>query len=144
MRAADIGTHRVVQLNESSSPEEAACTMRHHDVGCVVVTRNTLLGVVPSGIVTDRDLATRFLPAENDEDRPSLHDIESMPLATCHPDATIDELVDIMLGSHVRRLPIVDEEGTLLGIVTLDDVIAALAELLHRVSRAGVGGKVID
>lgn len=144
MRAADIGTHRVIQLNESSSPEEAACTMRHHDVGCVVVTKNTLLGVVPSGIVTDRDLATRFLSAENDEDKSSLHDIESIPLATCRPDATLDELVDIMLGSHVRRLPIVDEEGRLVGIVTLDDVVAALAELLHRVSRAAAGAKVID
>jgi CBS domain-containing protein len=144
MRAADIGTTRVVQLNESSSPEEAACTMRHHDVGCIVVTRNTVVGALPSGIVTDRDLALRFRSHENGEEKPSLHDIESLPLATCRPDATIDELVDIMLGSHVRRLPIVDEEGMLIGIVTLDDVVTALAELLHRVSGAVNGTKAID
>lgn len=144
MRAADIGTTRVVQLNESSTAEEAACTMRHHDVGCVVVTKNTVLGALPSGIVTDRDLALRLRSCENDKEKPSLHELESLPLATCRPDATIDELVDIMQGSHVRRLPIVDEEGMLIGIVTLDDVITALAELLHRVSGAANAAKAID
>ena len=143
MRAADIGTQRVVQLNESSSAKEAASTMRRHDVGCVVVTKNTVIGTLPSGIVTDRDLAIRFLSSENGEDK-SLRDIESLPLAICRPDATLDELVDIMLGSHVRRLPIVDEDGMLIGIVSLDDVVAALAQLLHRVSRALTDARAID
>lgn len=144
MRAADIGTTRVVQLNEAASVKEAAATMRQHDVGSIVLTKNTLLGVLPGGIVTDRDLAVRFLSGENGEDPSQLHDVESTPLATCHPDATIDELVDIMSGSHIRRLPIVDEEGRLIGIVTLDDVVAALAELLHRVGRAMIGDKALE
>lgn len=142
MRAADIGTRRVIQLNESSSVKDTACTMRQHDVGCVVVTKNTLLGALPVGIVTDRDLAIRFLSSEDGEDA-CLHDIESIPLATCRPDATIDEVIDIMLGSHVRRLPIVDEEDQLIGIVCLDDVMAALAELMHRTSRALTGEREI-
>jgi len=143
MRAADIGTRRVIQLNETSSIRQAARTMRQHDVGCVVVTKNTLLGVLPSGIVTNRDLAVRILAGENDEDRP-LGEIESAPLAVCRPDATIDELIDIMLGSHVRRLPIVDEDGRLVGIVCLDDVMAALAELMLRVSRAAIGERELN
>lgn len=142
MRAADIGTTRVIHLNESASPAEAAHTMQQHDVGCVVVMRNTLLGTLPTGIVTDRDLAIRFLLNGDGEDK-SLRDIESIPLAVCRPDSTIDELIDVMLGSHVRRLPIVDEEDRLIGIVSLDDVLGALAELMHRVSTALTGEKVI-
>lgn len=142
MRAADIGTNRVIQLDESCSIKAAAYTMRQHDVGCVVVTKNTLLGVMPVGIVTDRDLAIRFLPNEDGEEQ-CLHDIESMPLATCSPDATVDEVIDIMQGSHVRRLPIVDEDGQLIGIVSLDDVTAALAELMHRAARASTEDREI-
>lgn len=143
MRAADIGTRRVIQLNETASIRQAACTMRQHDVGCVVATKNTLLGVLPSGILTDRDLAVRILAGEKDEDQP-LGGVESAPLAVCRPDATIDELIDIMLGSHVRRLPIVDDDGRLIGIVCLDDVMAALAELMLRVSRAAIGERELD
>ena len=63
---------------------------------------------------------------------------------TCRADATIDELIDMMLGSNVRRVPIVDEDGQLSGIVCLDDVVAALAELMQRASRALTGERAFD
>lgn len=150
MRATDIGTSRVIQLNELSGVHEAAYTMRQHDVGCVVLVRNTIAGVVPCGIVTDRDLTLRLLGQSTDatvdeNGQPkTLREIQSRPLVTCRADATIDELVSIMLGSHVRRVPIVDEEGHLSGIVCLDDVMAAMAELMHRVSQALTGERAID
>lgn len=143
MRAAEIGTSRVIQLNESSSVTEAAHTMRQHDVGCIVTVKNTLAGVMPSGIVTDRDLAIHFL-ADGSVEEKFLRDIQSPSLVTCRADATIDELVAIMLGSHVRRVPIVDDEGHIIGIVCLDDVMVALAELLQRASRALTGERTID
>lgn len=143
MRAADIGTSRVIQLNESSTVNEAARSMHQHDVGCVVAMRNTLTGMLPSGMVTDRDLTTRFLAKDMGEAK-TLRDIQSLPLVTCRADATIDELVGMMLGSHVRRVPIVDEDGQLIGIVCLDDVIAALAELMRRASRALIGERTFE
>jgi len=147
MRAADIGTSRVIQLNELSTINEAARTMRQHDVGCVVAMKNTPAGTRPTGIVTDRDLAIRFLAegsGENGCDEKALRDIQSLPLVTCRADATIDELIDMMLGSNIRRMPIVDEDGQLSGIVCLDDVMAALAELMQRASRALIGERALD
>lgn len=147
MRAADIGTSRVIQLNESSTINEAARTMRQHDVGCVVAMKNTPAGARPSGIVTDRDLTIRILAEGSSAgggDEKALRDIQSLPLVTCHADATIDELVGMMLGSNVRRVPIVDEDGQLSGIVCLDDVMAALAELIQRASRALIGERAFD
>lgn len=143
MRAADIGTSRVIQLNESSTISEAARTMHQHDVGCVVAMKNTLMGMLPCGMVTDRDLATRFLARDMGGEK-TLRDIQSLPLVTCCANATIDELVNVMLGSHVRRVPIVDEEGQLIGLVCLDDVIAALAGLMQRASRALSGERAFD
>lgn len=143
MRAIDIGTGRVIHLNQSTSVAEAARTMHDHDVGCVVVMRNAPDGMVPCGIVTDRDLVTRAMVDAGGEVK-TLADIQSLPLVTCGPDATIDELVAIMLGSHVRRVPIVDDEGELIGIVCLDDVIAALAELMQRISNALTGERLFD
>jgi CBS domain-containing protein len=133
MRAIDIGTSRVIQLNESCPVAEAVQAMHQHDVGSVVVVKNTLEGVLPSGIVTDRDLVVRFL-SNGQTEATLLRDISSYPLVTCWTDATIDELIAIMLGSHVRRLPIVDNGGHLVGIVSLDDITAALAELMQRVA----------
>ncbi|WP_168171183.1 CBS domain-containing protein [Rhodanobacter sp. B04] len=143
MRAADIGTSRVVQLNESSTICEAARTMRQHDVGCVVTMKNTLAGMLPSGVVTDRDLTIRFLANDIGQEK-TLRDIQSTPLVTCHADTTIDEIIGMMLGSDVRRMPIVDDQDQLIGIVSLDDVMAALAELMQRVSCALTGSRELD
>lgn len=147
MRAVDIGTPRVIQLNESSTINEAARTMRQHDAGCVVAMKNTPAGIRPSGIVTARDLTIRFLAEGSGGDAgdgTALRDIQSLQLLTCRADATIDELVALMPGSNVRRVPIVDEDGQLSGIVCLDDVVAALAELMRRASRALIGERTFD
>jgi CBS domain-containing protein len=143
MRAIDIGTTRVIQLNAIATVKEAARVMHQHDVGCVVVVKNTLEGVRPCGIVTDRDLAVRFLAGSDDEEK-TLHDIESLPLVTCQADATVDELISMMLGSGVRRIPIVDVEEALIGIVCMDDVMSALAELMQRASRTLTGNRALD
>jgi CBS domain-containing protein len=134
-RVADIGTSRIIQLNESSTVNEAARTMHQHDVGCVVVMKNTL----PCGMATGRDLTIRFMAKDMDEEK-SLRDIQSQPLVTCRVDATIDELVAAMPGSLVRCMPIVDADGQLRGNVCLDAVITALAGLLRHASRA-LGGE---
>jgi hypothetical protein len=65
-------------------------------------------------------------------------------LATCRADAKFDELVDTMLGRHGRRVPIVDEKVQLIGIVCMDDVIAALVELMQRASQALTGERTFD
>jgi CBS domain-containing protein len=139
MRAIDIGTTRVVQLPESASTREAARTMLKHDVGCVVVVSSDLNAA--GGIVTDRDLTLRLVEGGGEI---SLHDVASVPLIHCRPEATIDELVATRHGAHVRRLPIVDERGTLMGIVSVDDVIAVLSELMQRVANTLTSTRSIE
>jgi CBS domain-containing protein len=59
----------------------------------------------------------------------------SAPLRCCQPSATLDEIVDTMQQRGIRRLPLVDPSGALVGIVSTDDVLVALAALADRVNQ---------
>lgn len=144
MRASDIGTARVIQAPATLSLRDAACLMRRQQVGCLVVVREDGTVPVPVGIVTDRDLVTEAIAARRDLDTTTLGDVMSAPLATCRADATLAEVVGILRGSGVRRLPLVDGEDTLVGVVSADDVLVAITELLGRLSEAMMVEPLLD
>nr|WP_279236735.1 CBS domain-containing protein [Dyella sp. RRB7] len=58
----------------------------------------------------------------------------SQPVVVCRHDATLAQLIAIMHGSGVRRLPVIDEEGLLAGIVTADDALVAVTALLQQLT----------
>ena len=135
MRAIDIGIRRVIQTDASTTVAEAAGVMRRHQTGCLVVTREEEGRHLPAGIVTDRDLVTRGIGMHFDPATTALECLMSTPLLSCTPEATIDELVELMRAASVRRLPLIDASGTLVGIVGTDDVLVALATLADRVNQ---------
>lgn len=135
MRAFEIGTSPVIQAAESMTIAEAACAMGKHQAGCLVVTRQNEAGrPVPLGIVTDRDLVIRALARKLDPAVTAVRCVMSAPLLCCRKDATIDEIVSAMRGRGVRRLPVLDDADTLVGIVSTDDVLVALATLAGQVN----------
>lgn len=135
MRAVDIGTRRVIQADAAMTATEAAGIMRRHQAGCLVVTREENGRTLPVGIVTDRDFVTRGMAAHIDPATTPLECLMSAPLLCCRPEAAIDEIVDTMQERGVRRLPLVDATGALVGIVSTDDVLVALAALADRVNQ---------
>lgn len=135
MRAIDIGTRRVIQADASMTMAEAAGIMRRHQAGCLVVTRDERGRAFPVGIVTDRDMVTRGIAAHIDPATTPLECMMSAPLLRCHPEASIDEIVETLQQHGVRRLPLVDAAGTLVGIVSTDDVLVALAALAERINQ---------
>jgi CBS domain-containing protein len=87
----------------------------------------------PVGIVTDRDIAMAV--AEFDD----LTELTAEAVMTPDPvtireDATAVELPETMADGRVRRIPVVDEDGVLTGVATLDDVVATAGEMLHDVA----------
>src|SRR5690242_5733986 len=135
MRAVDIGIRRVIQADASMTVTEAAGIMRRHQAGCLVVTREEKGRTLPVGIVTDRDLVTRSIAAHFDPATTTIECVMSAPLLCCPPGATLDEIVDTMQERGVRRLPLVDLAGALVGIVSTDDVLVALVALADRVNQ---------
>lgn len=144
MRASEIGTARVIHASATLSLREAACLMRRQQVGCLVVVRGDDPLPVPVGIVTDRDLVTEAIAAGRDLDGTTLGQVMSAPLATCRVDATLADVVGILRGTGVRRLPLVDGDGGLVGVVSTDDVLVALTELLGRLSEAMMIEPLLD
>jgi CBS domain-containing protein len=114
----EIMTRELVQLPVSSTVTEAAKRMRESEVGGVIVHKD---GKV-CGIVTDRDIVVRVLGAGRDPNKTSLEAMCSAKLTTVSPEDDVDRLPAIMRENAVRRVPVIDDKGQAVGIVSLGDL----------------------
>ena len=104
---------------EMSSPIiEAARLMKTEDVGSIPVTEGDRL----VGIVTDRDIAIRVVAEGKDVQKVTVGEIASKELVTVDPQQNLDEALRLMAQHQVRRLPVVEEDGRLVGILAQADV----------------------
>jgi len=114
----DVMTPDPACLDASSSVMDAARLMRDNDIGDVIVLENERL----CGIVTDRDIVVRVLSESSDPMDVTVGDICSRELTTIIPTAPIEEAVRLIRQKAIRRLPVVDEDGDVVGIVTIGDL----------------------
>jgi CBS domain-containing protein len=97
---------------------EAAKIMKTEDAGVVPVTENGRL----IGMVTDRDIAIRVVAEGKDPQSTSVREVASTDLVTIDPEEDLDEALRLMAQHKVRRLPVVEEDGRLVGVVAQADV----------------------
>ena len=97
---------------------EAAKIMKAEDAGVVPVTENGRL----IGMVTDRDIAIRVVAEGKDPQSTSVREVASTDLVTIDPEQNLDEALRLMAQHKVRRLPVVEEDGRLVGVVAQADV----------------------
>ena len=134
MRIADLCVPDVVQIAPGASVREAAMTMRSQHVGSLVVTEVANGRPTPVGILTDRDIVLSIV-ATDAEHLPFLtvSDAMSDDILTAFEETSLSDALKLMQERGVRRLPVLDRAGALVGIVTADDVIRFLAEELGQV-----------
>jgi CBS domain-containing protein len=135
MPIGEICNRDVVIVKSSDTIQEAAKLMRQHHVGDVVVVEERGGVRVPVGIVTDRDLVVEILATELDPGVITVGDIMERELVTVKESTGIFEAIQYMRSKAVRRLPIVDESGALLGILSLDDLLELLSEELLGIAK---------
>lgn len=104
--------------------------MREHHAGDIVVTEESGAKVVPIGIVTDRDIVMAIVARELSPEGLSVGDIMTGGLVTAKARDGVFETIQLMRTEGIRRAPIVDDTGALVGIVSLDDLLELLAEEL--------------
>jgi CBS domain-containing protein len=105
-------------VTQGSSVAEAARLMRDEDTGIVpVVEGDRLLGVV-----TDRDIALQIVAEGKDPEATRVEEIASKNLVTIDPGQSLDEALRLMAEHQVRRLPVTEEDGRLVGIVSQADI----------------------
>jgi CBS domain-containing protein len=130
MPIREICNREVVIVQPNSTILEAARLMRQHHVGDVVVVGDRGGVRVPVGIVTDRDLVVEIMAPELDQTAITVGDIMVPELAMVKENTGVFEAIQYMRAKGVRRLPVVDGSGGLVGILTLDDLLELLAEEL--------------
>jgi CBS domain-containing protein len=99
--------------------------MRDRTVGCLVVLNKVRQ---PIGILTDRDVALRIVAAGRDPHDTTVDDVMTREPKTAAENTSIEMAVSQMRAGAFRRLPVVDDAGELVGLVTLDDILMLLCE----------------
>lgn len=119
----------VVTARRDTSVPALARMMRDEELGDIVIAWDD----EPVGIVTDRDIA---LAVAHYDDLSALTaaDIMTEDPVTVHQDVSAVDLPAAMAEGRVRRIPVVDDDGKLVGIATLDDVVATTGEMLKDVA----------
>lgn len=103
--------------------------MAEHNVGSVVVVE----GGIPVGILTDRDLAVRVVATGVDAEKARADDVMTEAVRTLDESTPIEEALRAMKARGVRRLVVTGPEGSLAGVVTLDDVLELLVEEMEAI-----------
>src|ERR687887_2804064 len=105
-------------VDSGSNAMDAARLMRDEDVGLVPIVEGERL----VGTVTDRDIALRVVAEGKTPESTTVGEIASRELVTVDPQQDLDEALRLMARHQVRRLPVVEEDGRLVGVVAQADV----------------------
>ena len=135
MGIGDICNREVVYVNRDVTVNAACKLMRHYHVGSLVVVDDVDAQRVPVGILTDRDVVVEIDAMDLDAKVITAGDIMSSALVTVQENHGVLETIEIMRFKGVRRMPVVNAEGRLVGIVTIDDLLTVLAEELTDIAR---------
>jgi len=125
----DMFAPKLVTASPTETLSSVALRMREHHVGAVVIVK----GQKPVGIVTDRDLAMA-LGAQGVAPEALVEGVMTTPVRTLPDGAGIFAATQCMRDAGVRRLPIVDKEDQLVGIVSLDDLMGLLGRELYNLA----------
>lgn len=129
MPVGKLGPENVVTTSRDSTLSGVSEQFASENVGSVVVTEDD----APVGIITDRDVALA-ISRHDDVDSVSVSEVMTEDPATINENEEAMEISRAIQEHNVRRFPVVDDDGTLTGIVTLDDLIATIGEQLDNIA----------
>lgn len=129
MRAGEYCNREVVVIEQDASITEAAKIMREYHVGDVVIVRSENGKQIPIGILTDRDIALEIVATGADPEALRVGDAMSYELTTVNEDDDLMHVIEIMRDRGIRRVPVVDLDEALVGIITVDDLLDLLSEV---------------
>ena len=114
----DLMTSNPCSIDADKPVTYAAKMMRDEDVGLAPIVEGDRL----VGTLTDRDIAVRVVAEGRDAEQTNVQDVMSTDLVTVDPQQDLDEALRLMARNQVRRLPVVEEGGKLVGVVAQADV----------------------
>jgi CBS domain-containing protein len=133
LNAGDICNRIVVVAEPKTSLLEAAARMREQHVGCLVVVETRGARRAVAGVLTDRDIVTAVGAKGLDPKSLRVEDVIAGEVVTVRESESFADLLATMQRKGLRRLPVTSSDGTLVGLVTLDDVLNIVAEQMRTV-----------
>jgi len=122
MHIAELMTQDMVSCTPTCTAQAAADMMRQHDIGVLPVIFN-LFSRKLLGVVTDRDLCLTVLCSGRDPAHTTVQECMTAHPVTCSPEDETQVAIHLMQRNQVRRLPVVDKEGRLVGMLSLADLV---------------------
>src|SRR5712671_2192048 len=133
MKCSEVMTENPVCCLPSDSVSQVARVMRREHIGPVpVVTDERTREVI--GIVTDRDLAIKVVAESRDPNRTTVGDVMTRTIVVCREDDDLSSAIAAMEEYQIRRIPVIDQSGHLVGIISQADV----ATRIHKPRTSGV------
>lgn len=131
MKLSNMFTRGVVTVTPEAPLAVVAAKMRGCNVGAVLVEENKR----PVGIITDRDLALA-LGASGVPTQTPVREVMTRHVLAIPDSSDVFAATKLMRESHVRRLPVVDDDDRLIGMVTLDDLLFYLGREVHNLAES--------
>ena len=129
MRVGEFCNREVVIIDQESSVTNAAQVMRQYHVGDVIIVNEQHGKNMPTGILTDRDIALEIVAKGTDPESVSVRDAMSFELVTVDEEDDLLRVIELMRDNGIRRVPVVDSDQALVGILTVDDILDVLSEV---------------
>ena len=130
MQVGEYCNREVVIVDADSSVLEAARVMREYHVGDVVVVEEKYGKQSPVGIITDRDIVLEIVAEGSDPENIRVGEAMSFDLVKVSQDDDLMHAIETMRDESVRRVPVVDANDVLIGILSVDDVLDLFSEVL--------------
>ena len=135
MTVGAVCNREVIVVDKTASIVEAARLMRKYHVGDLVVVEDRAGKRVPVGIVTDRDIVLEVVAEGVDMNDVNVGDIMSNNLVTARENDSVLETIKIMRAKGIRRLPVINDDNDLVGILAVDDLIDLFSEQIVDLAR---------
>jgi CBS domain-containing protein len=124
MQLKDIMTTQVRVISADATVQDAAKKLDDENVGALPVCDGDRM----IGIVTDRDIVIRSTSAGQEPGKVAVRDVMTAPVTYGFDDQSIEEAAAIMKQNYIRRLPVLDRDHRLVGMVTADDLMTDASE----------------
>jgi CBS domain-containing protein len=133
LTVSDFMTRNVTTIIENETMRQACKLMYQDNIGSIVIIKKdtvdqggTTTKEIPMGMVTERDIARMVgFSAKFFADMP-VSEVMSKPLITVNPNTSVKDAVSLMEQKDIRRLPVIDEKGQMVGIITAKDIFKAV------------------
>lgn len=135
MRVGELCSREVVFVRSDETARAAAEVMREYHVGDVVVVVERNGRNMPVGVVTDRDLAIEIVAKGVDPDVVTAGDMVTQRVICAEQEESYVDVLERMRHAGVRRIPVVDVYGALVGILALDDVLRFVSRQLADIAQ---------